>query len=368
MRPYELGEDVDVTERSQRENHFDGGAQQGYEQVVPVGILLGNVLLAHRRLIAGVTIAATVVGIVYTLSRNPVYVSQASFLPRATTASTTPLAGLAAQFGVSTTAADGGHSPAFYVDLLRSRTILGAIADSIEAAGNAGVPSARQRTTPALKEHENLVERLRMRVAATASQKTSVVAVQATASSPAGAYNLMGQLIREVMRFDSERRQSEARAERIFALRRMKEAGVELNQSEQRLKEFLQGNRTYGNSPELQFEHDRLGREVMLRQQLYTSVAEAYEQARLEEVRDTPILTMIDEPELPAEPESRHLVRNILIACMLGLAAGVALAFFREGFSTAALQTDQVERFARLQADAAQSVRGFLRRKPASVP
>src|SRR2546428_650042 len=92
--------------------------------------------------------------------------------------------------------------------------------------------------------------------------------------------------------FNLERRQSRAAQEKRFVETRRTEARDELQVAEDRLKSFLERNRDYRNSPQLVFDQERLAREVALRQQLLTSLSQAYEQARIDEVRDTPVITV----------------------------------------------------------------------------
>src|SRR3712207_7894583 len=71
-----------------------------------------------------------------------------------------------------------------------------------------------------------------------------------------------------------------------------------------------QRNRDYRNSPELTFQQERLSREVSRVQQLYGRLSEAYEQAKIEEVRDTPVRS----EEHTSELQSRHyLVCRLLL-------------------------------------------------------
>jgi uncharacterized protein involved in exopolysaccharide biosynthesis len=94
----------------------------------------------------------------------------------------------------------------------------------------------------------------------------------------------------------------------------------------------LQQNRTFEQSPELTFTHDRLQREVSVQQQLYLSLAQAYEQARIDEVRNTPIITMIERPIMPvANP--RMLFVKVGMALLAGVALACLVAFLREVFS-----------------------------------
>ena len=66
--------------------------------------------------------------------------------------------------------------------------------------------------------------------------------------------------------------------------------------AERAREDFLRQNRGFGNSPELMSEHDRLQRQVAMRQEVYTSLLRSQEQARIDAVRDTPLLAFIDTP------------------------------------------------------------------------
>jgi uncharacterized protein involved in exopolysaccharide biosynthesis len=133
-----------------------------------------------------------------------------------------------------------------------------------------------------------------------------------------------------VHRFNLETRQSQALAERRFIEARLAETERELVASEGRLQAFLERNRRYDNSPDLRFEYERLQRQVGLRQQVYNSLSQSYEQAKIEEVRNTPVLTVVEPPVRPVEPDSRGLLPKALIGLFLGGFLAVGLVAGRE--------------------------------------
>ena len=97
--------------------------------------------------------------------------------------------------------------------------------------------------------------------------------------------------------------------------------------AEDSLKAFLVENRQFSNSPQLTFEHDRLQRQVAMRQVLVTAMAQAYEQARIDGVRNTPVITVIDQPEPPPLPDRCGRLLTLMLGLTGGLVAGVGLAF-----------------------------------------
>src|SRR5690606_18113783 len=82
--------------------------------------------------------------------------------------------------------------------------------------------------------------------------------------------------------------------------------------------------------PELIFEHDRLQRNVIMRQEVFTSLLRAQEQTQIDAVRDTPLFTVLDQPTGSAEQQSRRTILSALLAFVLGVLLAVSIAFFRE--------------------------------------
>ena len=115
-----------------------------------------------------------------------------------------------------------------------------------------------------------------------------------------------------------------------FADERLGQLRVELGVMEDSLKAFLENNRQFIDSPQLLFEHDRLQRRVTMRQSLVTAMAQAFEQARIDEVRNTPVITVIDQPAPPALPDSRGRVLILALGLTLGVMTGVGFALVRE--------------------------------------
>jgi hypothetical protein len=95
-----------------------------------------------------------------------------------------------------------------------------------------------------------------------------------------------------------------------------------MDEAEETLRRFLEGNRNYLNSadPAVRLKGTRLEGELRLRQQLVTTLALNREQALLEEKNDIPILNVLDQGNLPIEknrPARSQLV--VALAFLVGL-------------------------------------------------
>ena len=198
-------------------------------------------------------------------------------------------------------------------------------------------------------------------VAASEVRSLGAVRVLVTTRWPSVSLALAERLVDGVNRFNLETRKSQAAAEREFVEMQAEEAERALREAEDRLQLFLQRNRAFDSSPELAFEHDRLGREVGLRQQVYTTLLQNREEARIREVRDTPVITVLEEPRLPVVREARKSIQKGVLGGLVGGMLGVLIAFLGRGVARARrAPTEEAREFFQLVEEA--TPRFFRRR------
>ena len=294
---------------------------------------LARALLRRRRVVLGFAFGCALVVGTLGLLRHRTWTSAATFMPQGRRNPSAGLSGVAAQLGINVPATDAGQGPGFYADFVTSRTMFGAMADTTfeVESGNGRLPATLadiydvRGATPALRR-ENVIRKLGSKVTAAAALKTGVVRMRVSAPTADVAYQMGRFILDRLNSFDLVTRQSQARAERQFMAARLDDSRTELRSAEDKLQGFLQRNRDYKNSPELNFQADRLSRDVQARQQVNTSLAQAYEQAKIEEVRDTPVITIVERPEVPARPDSRGLLASTLVALIGGAGLGALLA------------------------------------------
>lgn len=261
------------------------------------------------------------------------YVSTASFIPQEDRGALGQISGLAQQFGLALPADGAIRPPGFYAELIRSRAVLlpvarGAVADGIpppELAERLGVTRQTPHETEAA-----LVEALENAVTVQVDRPSGLLRLEVETGSAELSSALARQVLTAVDTFDVAVRRANARAERSFAEGRLRELRAELDSAETRLQTFLRENRQFSNAPALVFEHDRLQRDVGMRQEIVTAVAQSYEQARIEEVRNTPMITVVEPPDTPTDPAGPSLPLGLLVGMMLGGAAMTIFVLARE--------------------------------------
>jgi uncharacterized protein involved in exopolysaccharide biosynthesis len=246
---------------------------------------------------------------------------------------------LAQQFGVNLGSASPGRSTQFYVELLRSRTLL-----------RQAVESEYQLTTPdgdlwrgtlvdfwrieavegELPPWRQAAETLSRAINTSVSRETQLVEVRVSSLNPVLAERIAERLVELLNDFNVELRRSHSAQEASFIGERVAEARQELLAAERVLQNFLRQNREFRNSPELVFEHDRLQRDVIMRQEVFTSLLRSQEQTRVDAVRNVTLFNVIDRPAGTAEPQPRRTIQFVLLGFMGGLVLAVFLGFMRD--------------------------------------
>lgn len=283
-----------------------------------------------RWMIVGATIAALSVA-----SRPTLYVSTASFIPKGAEVSRSGLSSLAGQFGISVPASSSSLNPDFYGELLKSRAVLDQlVADTLLDPERAG-----QRITlgrlfglddRTRAGRERILERLDGMVTVSVDKITGVVNLSVASQWPNVSAVIASALISAVNDFNARLSQGQAAAERRFLEIRMRAAGDDLRGSEDRLERFLRENRQYTGSPDLVFAHDRLQRDVDLQQQVFSSLMQSYQDARIRELREMPVATIIDSPMVPTRPAPRGRASRLAIGTLLGAFVGIVLVLITE--------------------------------------
>jgi uncharacterized protein involved in exopolysaccharide biosynthesis len=89
-----------------------------------------------------------------------------------------------------------------------------------------------------------------------------------------------------------------------------------------------------------------------------SSLAQNYEQARIDEVRDIPVITIVEEPEAPALPDPRMLLLRGILALVAGALLGSLLAFFLAFVRASRSDTaDELDEFRQLKRATARDIR-----------
>jgi uncharacterized protein involved in exopolysaccharide biosynthesis len=298
-------------------------------------------LIRRRKLLLGLPLSLAIVAVLISLILPRVYTSKTTLTPVASSSigglsggTLASLAGLAGLAGISS-AGSGALSPDFIADVLKSREVLTATLESPFRAG----PGEKERPLLDILEVRGRTSAERISkgvrtfdkaVTTKVDHSTGIVTLNVMARSPELSADIANRMLVILNDFNLERRQSQSREQARFTKERLTQAEAELRQAEAAQLRFLQANREYRGAPLLEFESSRLQRAVELKQEVYVSLAKSYDEARISEVRDTPVITIIDSAVAPDRPSGPRPVLNGVIGFLLGGVLALLLIFLLE--------------------------------------
>jgi len=123
-----------------------------------------------------------------------------------------------------------------------------------------------------------------------------------------------------------------AKLNREFIQERQGEVKEILIVSENKLKEFRSKNRKVMDSPQLQLELERLLRDVEIQTQVFITLQQQYELARIEEVKETPSVVVLDKgfPSVYKYSPKRKLI--VILCIFIGGFFGISSILFKRQF------------------------------------
>ena len=329
----------------------------------PTLVELVATMLRGRMLVVRMTLLFGLIGAIVALAAGRTYTSDFKFTPQ----ESTPMGGLSAiasDFGVNI-GANASQSPDFYIDLIQTREVLWRLLDAKFTLATPKGPQtftlldSIEPTGPSLeRRREDATIMLRKMILARADLKTSVVAVSVKTKTPEMAAQMALRLIDEINHFNAETRRSRAAAQRQFAEQQVEAARAALRVAENANENWLNTNKIFASSAELQFQKNRLDRELNLRDQQYVALTQQLQSSRMEEVRNIPVITIVERPVVPAKGDPRGLLSKSILGAFLGFVLGLVVTFVREALRRSSRSdTDDLDEFRVLRAEVMQELR-----------
>lgn len=329
-------------------------------------LALGAAIVKRWRLVLAFAVLGGIGGAIYSYAQPQLYEAKAIFVPQGADQST--LSAAASQFGFRIPTSGSAWGPSMYVELVRTRDMLLPIVwDTLQLPeqGNrrvALVDLLRTKGPSPQRTAGGTIGKLGLMISASEARKLNAVQVTVKSKWATVSYWLTRRLIDRLNQFNIETRRSQATVERQFVQAQAQEAAANLRDAEDRQRAFLRSNRAIDNSPDLRAEYERTQREVNRLSQLYLSWMQALDQARTSEVRNTPVITMLEEPQMPMDPMPRGTLRIAILMAIAGGLAGLMLAILIEGMLAIRRSDNQEVRDFMLVAR--QSLPAFVQRRP----
>ena len=239
------------------------------------------------------------------------------------------LAGVASNLGLDLMGTPTGYEQ--YPAIVKSRRILepivrsgvvtekGVTLNTLEVLGIRGETES-ERTDRAI---EALAERI---VSARIDRKTQVLLMSATTGHPEFSAAVVNAIAAGLDAFNREQTNLSAADRRLFVEGRLAEVRAALETAEDELRAFRERNRL-AQSPLTQVQESRLVRDVGMQTALFTELRKQLELEKIEELRNTTTVTILDRAPVPSRPSGPPRTRLIVLAGLLSALLSGFVAF-----------------------------------------
>ena len=292
--------------------------------------------------------------IIYVFMATPYYQSYISINPIGdninSSRSVGGLQSLASEYGVNLNVGDFiNERPSFYIpDIVNSRILKKAVInhkwktlneDSIDlinywkindstkfSLGKILQSITGSSSSPDLnlKYMDSAIEKLTNQVLVQ-EEESGLIVISVLMEEPALAADIANYIANYVKEYVSNIMLSYSSTHRKFIEERLQYSKQELSSSEEELKEFSEKNPFAVDTPELQLQRGRLMRNMEVNQQVYITLRQQYEMARINELKEIPVINILDFGE-PASDEAKP--QKLLIIFLMTLVFMVSASIF----------------------------------------
>ena len=294
-------------------------------------------LWRNLRTLAISSASVTVLGVVLVLLLPKEYTVRVSIIP-----STSP-SGLASQLSMlgelsgANLGGTGASMTNLYSDIITSRTVLDGVLNT-EAWQDTTIRNRlfevlefdEDRDPQSLGVTESLMEFLCGMLVVTVNKKTEFTVVELVWDDAELAAVIVNAAVREMDEYLQNRVVTESRARRRMIEQRLVEEADSLRMAEERLLAFREANRSITFSPQSQITEMRLSRSVTIHNALYTELTQQYEIAKIDELRDMPVVNVLDWAYPTTVATGPKKKRILAVIMMLGVFGTIAVLKARE--------------------------------------
>jgi uncharacterized protein involved in exopolysaccharide biosynthesis len=281
-----------------------------------------SILWNSRKFIGIVTGIVTVLALIISLILPESFKSTAVILPDADKSKLSSLGGisdLAAMAGISV--GGEGSIVKLYPTILKSESVLRSViyakyqtkefSDSVNL-----IQYWRIKDKNPERDYEVALQNLRAGLDVAMDLKTAVLTMSIETSEPQLSADILNTVISAMEKFIRIKRNTNASEQRKWIEARLIEVKEDLSKAENILKNFREKNRSISGSPQLLLDQERLVREVQINATMYTELKKQYELVKIEEIRTTPIINVMDYARAAASKE-RPKRRNIVLVWLM---------------------------------------------------
>ena len=297
------------------------------------------ILKKRIKLIIAITVLSMLIAITYVFFiAHPVYVTTAKLLPTSEDNSLSGFQGLASQFGLNLPFQSTSNLSFsdIYPEIVKSRQLT---AIMLEKKFNTKKFGQNQLLKNILSRQYRLdkydvderfkraSEILQNNINVSKARLTSIVTLSVGGIEPDFAVDLANEIISESDKLQRQFKTHQVSEKRTFIEDRSNDVKKDLESAQEDLKEFREKNRQVQYSPALLLEEERLLTEMDVKKEIFSTLKQQFELAKIEEVEEAATVQILDKPVAPYEKTSPKVFLIIFLSIFIGFGISVVISY-----------------------------------------
>lgn len=179
--------------------------------------------------------------------------------------------------------------------------------------------SINKKPLDSLKISERAIKKVNNHINVAEDKLTGLIKISCTFQDPYIAANIANYIGEQVELYIQKENSAQSKKEKLFISDRLSLVKLELEEAELKIKDFKERNRGYEDSPELNMIFYQLDREAEAKKSVYLTLQQQLELARIEEVKQSPILHILDHASPPIGKSSPRRILFLVSSIIFGL-------------------------------------------------
>jgi len=177
--------------------------------------------------------------------------------------------------------------------------------------------------------YEKAIRKFNRHVQVVEDRSTGLIKIITSFQDPVISADIANFIGSEVELYIQKENSAQSNKEKLFISERLSIVKKELEKSELELKDFKERNRGFEDSPELFMIYSQLFREVEAKKEVYLTLQQQLELARIQEVKRSPILHILDHAVPLIRKSSPNRLLFLLSSTIFGILFSSSLTLFR---------------------------------------
>jgi tyrosine-protein kinase Etk/Wzc len=195
------------------------------------------------------------------------------------------------------------------------------------------------KTKSAQLDYETALISLRENLDVAMDIKTSIITLTIETGDPRLSADIINSITGELDLFMRTKRSTNAMRQRQWIEARLGEVKQDLVISENRIKDFRENNRSVSTSPLLLLEQERLLRDVQINAALYMELKKQFELSKIEEIKNTPIVNIMDYATPAAKKNKPKRGVIVISAFFLSILGASGFVYIRHAHGKSIMET-----------------------------